>query len=141
MHDTQCPDHENMILIDLTAYGKGFGVFLQDALDYANITLNKNTIPLDPSSPFYPSGVRMGTPSLTTRGMKEHEMEIIGKWISEVIHEVKKYELPEDKKEIQNYLKQFREEIKQNKKIHEIRNQVVELCRRFPLYPGFDILR
>src|SRR3989339_652040 len=120
---------------------KGKGIFVQDALDEANITMNKNTIPADPSSPFYPSGVRMGTPSLTTRGMKEHEMEIIGKWISEVINEVKKYELPEDKKEIQNYLKQFREEIKQNKKIHEIKNQVVELCKKFPLYPDFDVLR
>ncbi len=131
----------HMVLVSLTKFGKGKGIFAQDALDEANITMNKNTIPADPSSPFYPSGVRMGTPSLTTRGMKEHEMEMIGKWISEVINEIKNYELPEDKKEIQNYLKQFREEIKNNKKIHEIRSHVVELCRKFPLYPDFDVLR
>ena len=131
----------HMVLVSLTKFGKGKGIFVQDALDEANITMNKNTIPADPSSPFYPSGVRMGTPSLTTRGMKEHEMDIIGKWISEVIHEVKKYELPEDKKEIPNYLKNFREEIKNNKKIREIRNNVIELCKKFPLYPDFDILR
>ena len=131
----------HMILVDLTPFGKGKGIFAQESLDEANITMNKNTIPADPSSPFYPSGVRMGTPSLTTREMKEKEMEMIGKWISEVIHEIKKYELPEDKKEINNYLKQFREEIKQNKKIHEIRNNVIELCKNFLLYPGFDVLR
>ena len=119
----------------------GNGVFAQEVLDEANITMNKNTIPADPSSPFYPSGIRMGTPSLTTRGMKEKEMEIIGKWISEIIHEIKKYQLPEDKKQINDYLKQFREEINNNKKIHEVRNQVIELCKKFPLYPGFDVLR
>ena len=131
----------HMILVDLTHFGKGKGVFAQEALDEANITTNKNTIPADPSSPFYPSGIRIGTPSLTTRGMKEKEMEIIGKWMSEIIHEIKKYELPEDKKQINEYLKKFREEIKDNKKIHEIRNHVVELCKKFPLYPGFDVLR
>lgn len=131
----------HLILVDLTPFGKGKGIFAQEALDEANITMNKNTIPVDPSSPFYPSGIRMGTPSLTTRGMKEKEMELIGKWISEVIHEIKKYELPEDKKEINNYLKKFREEVKQNKKIHEIKNNVVELCRKFPLYPEFEVLR
>ena len=131
----------HMVLVSLTKFGKGKGIFAQEALDEANITLNKNTIPADPSSPFYPSGVRMGTPSLTTRGMKEKEMEMIGKWISEILKEIAKYELPEDKKEMGNCLNKFREEIKQNKKIHEIRNNVVELCKKFPLYPGFDVLR
>lgn len=131
----------HMLLVDLTQFGKGKGIFAQDALDEASITMNKNTIPSDPSSPFYPSGLRMGTPSLTTRGMKEKEMEMIGKWISDVIKEIKGYELPEDKKEINDYLKKFRGEIKNNKKIHEIKNHVVELCKKFPLYPDFDVLR
>ena len=73
--------------------------------------------------------------------MKEKEMEMIGRWISEIIHEIKKYELPDDKKDINNYLKKFREEIKENKKIHEIRKNVVELCKKFPLYPDFDVLK
>lgn len=131
----------HMLLVDLTEFGKGKGIFAQDALDESSITMNKNTIPADPSSPFYPSGLRMGTPSLTTRGMKEKEMEMIGKWISDVIKEIKEYELPEDKKEINNYLDKFRGEIKHNKKIHQVRNEVVELCRKFPLYPEFDILK
>lgn len=131
----------HMLLVDLTQFGKGKGIFAQEALDEANITMNKNTIPADPSSPFYPSGVRMGTPSLTTRGMKEKEMEQIGKWISDVVKEIKDYELPEDKKEINDYLKKFKEEIKHNNKIHQVRDEVIELCRKFPLYPDFDILR
>jgi len=131
----------HMLLVDLTQFGKGKGIFAQESLDEASITLNKNTIPADPSSPFYPSGIRMGTPSLTTRGMKENEMEQIGKWISEILKDISKYELPEDKKQINEYLKKFREEIKNNKKVHEIKNNVVELCRKFPLYPDFDVLR
>jgi glycine hydroxymethyltransferase len=131
----------HLMIINLSSYGKGLGVFLEEALDMAAITVNKNTVPQEPSSPFYPSGVRLGTPALTTRGMKEKEMEQIGKWISEIIKEIAKYDLPEDKKEINNYLKKFREEIKQNKKIYEIKNNVVELCKKFPLYPDFDVLK
>jgi glycine hydroxymethyltransferase len=129
------------VLVDLSIFGKSKGVFAQEALDEANITTNKNTVPADPGSPFYPSGIRMGTPSLTTRGMKEHEMEQVGKWISEVVHEIAKYELPEDKKEIPAYLKKFKEEIKHNKKMHSVREEVMQLCKKFPLYPGFEILR
>ncbi len=129
----------HMILVDLTPFGKGKGVFVQDALDVAGITLNKNTIPHDPASPFYPSGVRMGTPALTTRGMKEPEMHIIGKWIAEVINEAKGYELPEDKETRQEYLKKFKAEIPENRKLVAIRQQVAELCSRFPLYPEVSL--
>ena len=131
----------HMILIDLTPFGKGKGVFAQDALDEAGITLNKNTIPKDPSSPFYPSGVRLGTPSLTTRGMKEKEMELIGKWISEIIKEVKDLDLPDDKEERKSYLKKFKDDIKKNKNIGKVKNEVVDLCKKFPLYPDFDVLK
>lgn len=81
----------HMILVKC---GKGRGVFVQEALDAAGITLNKNTIPKDPSSPFYPSGVRLGTPFITVRGMKEKEMEKIGNWISQVMEEIKDFEFP-----------------------------------------------
>ena len=57
----------HLMLIDLTSFGAGKGVFAQEALDLAGITVNKNTIPAESSSPFYPSGIRLGTPSLTTR--------------------------------------------------------------------------
>jgi glycine hydroxymethyltransferase len=128
----------HLLLVDI---GLGQGMFAQDALDLAGITMNKNTIPADPSSPFYPSGIRMGTPSLTTRGMKEKEMETIGKWISDVINEIKDYELSKDKEERKLQIKKFKVEIANNEKIKKIREEVKELCKKFPLYPGFDILK
>ena len=123
----------HMILVDLTSFGKGTGVFVQDALDTAEITINKNTIPQDPSSPFYPSGIRLGTPAITTRGMKEDEMRIIGKWIAEVIDEVQHYQLPGTKEERIAYLKQFKKDIAGNQKLKEIKKQVKKLCSKFPL--------
>ncbi|MDP4007006.1 MAG: serine hydroxymethyltransferase [bacterium] len=123
----------HMLLVDLTPFGRGTGVFVQDALDQAGITINKNTIPKDPSSPFYPSGIRIGTPAITTRGMKEKEMKIIGKWIAEVIFEVKHYQLPETKEERIKYIKQFKKEIAVNPKLKEVKGKVAELCKDFPL--------
>lgn len=124
----------HMMLIDLTSGGPGRGVFLQDALDMAGITVNKNTIPNDPSSPFYPSGVRLGTPAITTRAMKEKEMELIAGWIAQTAEEIKKYQLPENKEERRDYLRSFKEEIKNNNSMRQIRTQVLELCQKFPIY-------
>jgi len=125
----------HLLLIDLTPFGKGKGLYVQEALDLAGITVNKNTIPSDPSSPFYPSGVRLGTPALTTRGIKEREMELIGDWIADVIHEVKDYEMPENKDDRNKTIEKFRKDIKLNKKIKKIKSEVVEFCKKFPLYP------
>ncbi|MFH0711371.1 MAG: serine hydroxymethyltransferase [Candidatus Aenigmatarchaeota archaeon] len=124
----------HMILIDLTPLGRGKGIFVQEALDLAGITLNKNTIPADPASPFYPSGVRLGTPAITSRGMKEEEMEIIAGMIVRIIKEIKNYELPDDKEQRAEILKKFREDIEKNEVIKEVRLDVIELCKRFPLY-------
>jgi len=123
----------HMILVDLTPFGKGTGVFAQDALEKAGITVNKNTIPKDPSSPFYPSGVRLGTPAITTRGMREREMAQIGKWIAEIVQEIKEYRLPETKEERIAYLKQFKKDIAENSVIQKIKEEVKELSQRFPL--------
>lgn len=128
----------HMVLIDLTAEGKGRGIFLQEALDLANITLNKNTIPADPSSPFYPSGVRLGTPAVTSRGLKENEMELIADSLAQVINEIKKYKLPEDKAQIKEYLAMFRNEIKDNATILKVKERVLELCKKYPLYKTLD---
>ena len=125
----------HLILIDLTQFGPGKGVFAQEALDAACITTNKNTIPNEPSSPFYPSGLRLGTPALTTRGMKEGEMEEIGMLISRVIKSIKDYELPLGKAERSLYLTKFREELKGNKEVEEVRGRVFDMCKNFPLYP------
>ncbi len=129
----------HMILVDLKGFGNGFGVFAQDALDEAGITVNKNSIPNEPSSPFYPSGIRMGTPALTTRGMRESEMGVIGSLIARVLREAKDYSLPIVREERKDYLKRFRSEIEYNQNIRAIRKEVSDLCERFPLYPEINL--
>lgn len=124
----------HLMLVDLTTIQKGHGIFAQEALETAGITVNKNTIPQDPSSPFYPSGIRLGTPALTTRGMKEEEMKQIGKWVAAAIKETTSYRLPEDKEERNELVKKAKKELRRNKALKEIRKSVKEMCRRFPLY-------
>jgi glycine hydroxymethyltransferase len=121
----------HMMLINC---GKGKGMFLQDALGEAGITVNKNTIPADPSSPFYPSGVRLGTPFITVRGMKEREMKLVAKWIAEVADEVKQFEFPEKKEDRAAATKKFRDYINKSKRLKKIRFEVKNLCQKFPLY-------
>jgi glycine hydroxymethyltransferase len=74
----------HLMLVDVTAKGTT-GKQAEHALDAAGITVNKNMIPFDPRKPLDPSGVRIGTPALTTRGMKEAEMRQIAKWITDVL--------------------------------------------------------
>ncbi len=86
----------HLLLVDLTKLGVT-GQQAETALDKAGITVNKNTIPYDPRGPFDPSGIRLGTPALTCRGMKEAEMKDIGLWIAEA---VKNYENEERLKHV-----------------------------------------
>lgn len=127
----------HLILVDLTPFGPGRGVFAEKALDAARITINKNTIPKEPSSPFYPSGIRLGTPALTTRAMKEAEMKQIGKWISAVIAELKETALPEGKKERTKAVKDFEKSLAKNETIKKISAEVTALAVKFPV-PGID---
>lgn len=114
--------------------GKGRGVFFQDALDRAGITLNKNTIPQDPSSPFYPTGVRLGTPIMTMRGMGEKEMVQVADWFKEIFDIISEFTMPETKEERRATLKKFEEYIASNADLTRIRSEVEELCKKFPLY-------
>ncbi len=99
----------HLILIDLTNLSVT-GKAAEKALDKANITVNKNAIPFDTKSPLVTSGIRIGTPAVTTRGMKEREMEEIAEYIVEVL------------KNIEN-----------EAKIRSIREKVTSLCSKFPL--------
>jgi glycine hydroxymethyltransferase len=124
----------HLILVNLTPIlGPGGGIFAQKALDLAGLTLNKNTVPDEPSSPFFPSGIRLGTPASTTRGMKEKEIKAIGKIILEVINLIKSYRLPTNKEERKDYIAKFEKEIKAKKEIKELRQQVKKLSLRFPI--------
>ena len=76
----------HLMLVDLTTYDLT-GKAVEKMLDEAHITCNKNTIPNDPKSPFVTSGVRLGTPAVTSRGMKEEDMELIAEAIATVIKE------------------------------------------------------
>jgi glycine hydroxymethyltransferase len=75
----------HVMLVDVFAKGM-FGSEAEKALGEAGITVNKNAIPFDTNPPMKPSGIRVGTPAITTRGMKETEMRQIGKWIAEALH-------------------------------------------------------
>ncbi|MGA3150435.1 MAG: serine hydroxymethyltransferase [Candidatus Saccharimonadales bacterium] len=99
----------HLLLIDLTNK-KIIGADAEKALGRAGITVNKNTVPFDPRSPFSPSGIRLGTPALTTRGMKEKEMVQIAQWIDEAIAN------PQN-----------------SKKLAGLKRQIREFCKQFPL--------
>jgi glycine hydroxymethyltransferase len=124
----------HLILVDLTpTLGKGMGIFAQKALDKIGLTLNKNTVPNETSSPFYPSGIRLGTPAATTRGMKEKEMKFIGQKILQVVEILKKYHLPEKKEERGKYIANFEKEIEKNPLIKKLRAEVKRLALKFPI--------
>jgi len=75
----------HLILINLLPFGLGLGKPAAIALENAGIVSNANTVPYDPSTPFKPSGIRIGTPAVTTRGMKPKEMATIGRWIADIV--------------------------------------------------------
>lgn len=90
----------HLILVDLR--NKNItGPEAQDLLEEAGITINKNTVPFDPAPPFKPSGIRIGTPALTTRGMKEKDMAKVASWINEVISN------PKSVKKVRQEIKKF----------------------------------
>ena len=102
----------HLMLVDVWMDGKGItGKVAEKALEAAHITVNKNTIPFDQNKPFVASGLRIGTPAVTTRGMKENEMREIGRLIAEIIN------APES------------EEVRT-----KVQQGVIDLTARFPLY-------
>jgi len=102
----------HLMIINLTNLGLG-GKEAEKALDEASITCNKNTVPFDTRSPFDPSGIRLGTPALTSRGFKEEEMKTIGQLIAKLLKNLNNSEIKE-----------------------EIKKSVRELTDNHPLYPN-----
>ncbi len=104
----------HLLLVDLTNKGVP-GKQAQAVLDTVGITLNKNTVPFDPRSPMDPSGIRMGTPAVTTRGFKEPEMARIADWLDRAISNI------------------------DDTALHaQIKEEVKEMCLRFPV-PGIKV--
>jgi len=102
----------HLVLVDLRPK-RLTGKVAEATLEKAGITVNKNVIPFDPEKPAVTSGIRIGTPAVTTRGMREEEMRLIGQLIAEVLQDVT------------DAARQGR-----------VRGKVQELCEQFPLYPG-----
>ena len=104
----------HLILMNLS--GKGVtGKAAEAALDKAGITVNKNTVPFDTQSPFITSGIRLGTPAVTTRGFKEKDMKLMARWIDMVLRDVEN-----------------------ERSLASIRAEVLEACANHPLYPGLE---
>ncbi len=126
----------HLILINLANKGID-GWSAAWALEYAGIILNRNSIPNDPLPPFYTSGIRLGTPAITTRGMKEKEMVRIAGWINEVVN-IAVSLLPDDgyigdKVDAKSARDSFKKAARSNKRIREIAGEVKKLCTRFPV--------
>lgn len=103
---------DHLMLIDLI--NKGItGKDAEAALGQAYITTNKNAVPNDPQSPFITSGIRIGSPAVTTRGFKEKECEQVANWIADIL-----------------------DDLSNTAKIASIKQQVLELCGQFPVYGG-----
>jgi len=100
----------HIILMDLRSK-ELTGKDCEHALGQANITVNKNAVPDDPQSPFVTSGIRLGTPAVTTRGFRGSEIEILTNWICDVVLD-----------------------LGNTKQINTIKNQVIEMCKSFPVY-------
>jgi len=122
----------HLILIDLRNK-KVNGAIAALSLETAGIVVNKNAVPNDTNPPFYPSGIRLGTPAITTRGMREKEMEQIAVWFNQIVNEVDGYILPIDKDKRKIFWKDFKKEIIKNKKLQTIAKDVKELTSKFPL--------
>ena len=122
----------HLMVVDLQKQGV-VGNIVAEALEVAGIVVNKNSVPHDPNPPFYPSGIRIGTPAVTTRGMKEKEMKQIGEWIVEVIHEVAHYKLPQTKEGRKGFLAKVKQELSGNARLLAIRKKVQALCAQFPI--------
>ena len=101
---------DHLFLVDFIAQGYT-GKDVDAALGKANITVNKNTVPNDPQSPFVTSGIRIGTPAPTTRGFKEDECKELANWMCDVIENMNNEEV-----------------------ISSVKKKVVELCKKYPVY-------
>ncbi len=122
----------HLILLDLSSTGLGRGVFLHQALEAAGIYANKNMVPGDKSTAFYPSGLRLGTPAVTTRGMGIPEMEKIADFIARISDMIKDAQLPTEKEARLAFLKEFKASLS-DKFYSDIRAEVKSLCDGFPI--------
>jgi len=121
----------HLILVDLRNKNVN-GKIAALALETAGIVVNANGVPNDTMPPLWPSGIRLGTPAITTRGMKEKDMIKVARWFDEVIAKVDSEKLPSEKIERIVYFKDFKIRVAKNKRLQEIAREVKEYSRKFP---------
>lgn len=118
---------KHLVLIDLKSSRDIGGKYVSRALAYANIISNMNTVPYESGSPLNPSGLRIGSPTLTTRGMKEKEMKQVAKWINELT------EIAVDLKAKSIDFSQFDVLASKDSRIKEVKKNVISFAKKFPL--------
>jgi glycine hydroxymethyltransferase len=123
---------KHLVLLDLRRQGLS-GWVVAWALEYASIIVNRNTVPYDTGSPYYPSGLRLGTPAITTRGMKEKEMKRIAKWIIEVIDYCRQWVLPTDVEERKKFTHNFYKLLSKDQYLKNLNKEVKTFALRFPV--------
>ncbi|HBB76827.1 MAG: Serine hydroxymethyltransferase [Candidatus Levybacteria bacterium GW2011_GWC1_40_19] len=131
----------HLIVLDLQNK-KVNGAVAALALEVAGIVLNKNTVPNDKMPPFYPSGLRLGTPAITTRGMKEKEMKMVAGWIERAVAEVSGLKFPQDnngfdkltiKEQRKVAWSKLKKDLWSNKNLLKTASEVRSLCQKFPV--------
>jgi len=125
---TEC----HLMVIDLRTKELS-GNVVAEALEIAGIVVNRNSVPKDNMPPFYPSGIRLGTPGVTSRGLGETQMIQIGKWIIKVIDHVSDVKLPQDQAQRSPFMKEFKQKIAQDKYLLDIALQVKKMLLKYPL--------
>lgn len=126
---------KHLVLVDLRPTGvSGWVVAL--ALEQAGIIVNRNTVPGETASPFFPSGIRLGTPAVTTRGMKEREMRRIASWIAEVLRYAHKWQFPAERRAREKFVGRLRLTLRHDKTLNRISTSVRSFARSYPLFQG-----
>ncbi|MCS7092550.1 MAG: serine hydroxymethyltransferase [Patescibacteria group bacterium] len=123
---------KHLVLVDLRNKSTN-GWIVANALEIAGIIVNRNTVPFETASPFYPSGIRLGTPAITARGMKDSQMKMIAEWIVKIIDHVKEDTMPLDSSLRSEFLVSFKNKIQKDKFLLSVRKEVENLCKNYPL--------
>jgi len=123
----------HLILLDMRPFDVS-GKLTAEALEVAGMVANYNGIPYDPNPPFFPSGFRLGTPGMTSRGMGEVQMKKVALWMGQVIKDVAKI-----KKDLKITFEQERKKdtrdkiVAKSKVIKKVRKEIASLCKKFPI--------
>lgn len=122
----------HLLIVDLTPTGEGRGKFFQLALERVGLYANMNAVPGETVSALYPSGLRLGSPAATTRGMGPKEMEQVAEWMKRVADHIKEQQLPAKEERVEAF-KRFSSGSQSDPFYAELKKEVAAFCRRFPI--------